>query len=99
VRAPMKIAVLPVGYWHGLPRALSGSGEVLISGKFAKILGRVSMDITVVGPVSCRAEDVATLIGRDGKNELLAANISDKLGASAYEFLTRLNPLMERIIL
>lgn len=99
VRVPTKIAVLPVGYWHGLPRALSGSGEVLINDKFAKILGRVSMDLTVVGPVYCRTEDVATLIGRDGKNELLAANIADKLGASAYELLTRLNPLMERIVL
>lgn len=98
IRTPMKMAVLPVGYWHGLPRSLSGVGEVLINGRYAKTLGRVSMDLTVIGPTSCKVEDVATLIGRDGKSELLAASISDKMGASPYEFLTRLNPLMERII-
>ena len=42
------MAVLPVGYWHGFPRSLSSQGEVIINGKRARVLGRVSMDMTVV---------------------------------------------------
>ena len=38
VSRPAKIAVIPIGYWHGFPRNLSGTGEVLINGKRAKVL-------------------------------------------------------------
>lgn len=94
-----EMAVLPIGYWHGFPRALSSLGEVVIRGERARVLGRVSMDMTVVAvPRSARAGDVATLIGRDGKGEIFAWEPSQKSGTTHYEFLTRLNPLMERII-
>jgi alanine racemase len=93
------MAVLPVGYWHGFPRVLSFLGEVVIRGKRARVLGRVSMDMMAVAvPKSVRAGDVATLIGRDGKDEIFAWEPSQKSGTTHYEFLTRLNPLMERVI-
>ena len=93
------MAVLPIGYWHGFPRALSSMGEVVIRGRRARVLGRVSMDMTVVAvPKSVRAGDVATLIGADGKDEIFAWEPSQKSGTTHYEFLTRLNPLMERIV-
>ncbi|KKQ22369.1 MAG: alanine racemase [Candidatus Wolfebacteria bacterium GW2011_GWC1_37_10] len=31
-----KMAILPIGYWHGFPRSLSSIGKVLIKGKEAK---------------------------------------------------------------
>ena len=95
------MAVLPVGYWHGFPRVLSFLGEVVIRGKRARVLGRVSMDMTVVAVSrhgGIRAGDVATLIGRDGKDEIFAWEPSQKSGTTHYEFLTRLNPLIERVI-
>ena len=93
------MAVLPVGYWHGFPRALSSMGEVIVNGKRARVLGRVSMDMTVVAlAAAARAGDVATLIGRDGQDEIFAWEPSQKSGTTHYEFLTRLNPLMERVI-
>lgn len=94
------IAVLPIGYWHGFPRALSSMGEAMIRGRRVRVLGRVSMDMTTVAvSQSIRAGDVATLIGRDGTNEIFAWEPSQKSGTTHYEFLTRLNPLMERIII
>ena len=100
VSRPTKIAVLPIGYWHGLPRALSSIGEVLVSGRRARILGRVSMDLTVVDVtgIKCQVGDQATLIGRDGDAEISAFEIAQKAGTSHYEIITRLNPLMERIL-
>ena len=93
-------AIVPVGYWHGLSRALSSKGEVIIGGKRARILGRVSMDMISVGlqnPV--KQGTVATLIGRDGRNEIFAWELAQKSETSHYEILTRLNPLMERIVI
>lgn len=100
VSRPTKIAVLPIGYWHGLPRALSSIGEVLVNGRRAKILGRVSMDLTVVDTTSikCQVGDIATLIGQDGQGEIKAEELARRSETSHYEIITRLNPLMERIL-
>ena len=43
-----KMAVLPVGYWHGYDRSLSSKGFVIINKQRCKVLGRVSMDMIVV---------------------------------------------------
>lgn len=98
---PTKIAILPVGYWHGYSRALSGVGEVLIMGKRARVLGRVSMDILVVDTtgINCRPGDIVTLIGEDGKEKVKAEELATKAGTSHYEFLTRINPLIERLLI
>jgi alanine racemase len=100
VRRPASLGILPVGYWHGLPRALSKNGGVLIRGQRAKIMGRISMDLTAVDATlsKARSGDVATIIGRDGKKEISAEELAEESGTIAYEFLTRLNPLIERII-
>jgi len=91
-------AVVPVGYWHGFPRALSSIGEVLIRGKRAKVLGRVSMDLLVVDvtDIGVKVHDTVTMIGRSGKEQMTATYLAERAGTSHYEYVTRLNPLMER---
>jgi alanine racemase len=100
VTRPTRMAVLPVGYWHGLPRSLSSKGEVLVRGKRAKILGRVSMDLTVIDVtgIPCKVGDPVTLIGRDKGDEMNAWELAGKAGTIHYELLTRLNPLIEKRI-
>ena len=101
LRRRTKLAVLPVGYWHGFSRSLSGPvGEVLVRGKRAPVLGRVSMDLVVVDVtgIGCDVGDRVTLIGRDGKEEIKAPEVAGRAGTIHYEFLTRLNPLIERRI-
>lgn len=93
------IAIIPIGYWHGFPRALSGAGRVLIHGKSARVLGRVSMnmitvDVTDIGNV--HSGDIATLIGKDGKEEIPAGELATLSGTTHYEILARLNPLMKK---
>jgi len=98
----MTMAVLPVGYWHGFSRALSGRGEVLVRGKRARVLGRVSMDLLAVGLTGdtggARPGDIATIIGSDGAETISAREQARRAGTSHYEFVTRLNPLMERVV-
>lgn len=93
------VGICPVGYWHGFPRSLSRTGEVLVRGRRAKVLGTVSMDMIVVdltGIPGARPGDVVTLIGRDGAGEVSACEVARKAGVSHYELLTRLNPLIQK---
>lgn len=95
-----RIAVCPVGYWHGYPRQLSNNADVIVHGKRAPVLGRVSMDMIVVDVTNiprAKMGDEVVLIGRSGKEEVSACELAERSGTSAYEILTRLNPLMKRI--
>ncbi|MFH0890452.1 MAG: alanine racemase [Candidatus Liptonbacteria bacterium] len=95
------LAILPVGYWHGYPRSLSSKGKIILAGRWAKVLGRVSMDLSVVdtGGLKVRPGDTAILIGKNGRMEVSADKVAAWAGTISYEFLTRLNPLIERVII
>lgn len=93
----MKIAIVPVGYWHGYPRALSRVGKVLAHGRKCKIMGRISMCMTIVDVTNIpgvKAGDVVTLIGKG----LSAEEVATKAGTINYELVTRINPLLLRSI-
>jgi len=100
VKKNVRIAVLPIGYWHGFPRSLSSHGEVLIRGRRARVVGRVSMDLTVVDitNINARVGDVVTLIGESGKNRITAEEFGEKAHMSNSESTTHINPLIERIL-
>lgn len=94
-----KIAVCPIGYWHGYPRALSSIGRVLVGGRECKIFGRVSMDMIVInitGVENVKTGDETVIIGRQGKKEVPADKIAGLSDGSPYEIITRLNPLIKR---
>lgn len=95
------LAIVPVGYWHGLPWALSGIGYVLAGGKRCKILGRVAMDmiaIDVTG-IAVKPHATVTLIGTDGAEEISAREVAGRAHSTTpYEIITRLNPLIERVV-
>jgi len=96
-----KIAIIPVGYSDGFDRKLSGSGSVLIRGKVAPVVGRVAMnmiaiDITDIPGV--KTEDEVVLIGKSRDREITAEEMADKIGTINYEVVSRINPLIPRII-
>lgn len=93
-------AICPIGYWHGLPRALSSIGRVLVGGKEVRILGRVSMDMIILDITdisNVKIEDEVVLIGNQGKGKISVEDISTVIDMSEYELITRLNPLIKRI--
>jgi len=96
-----KIAVLPVGYWDGYDRKLSGVGNVLIKGKRCKLLGRVCMNMIIVDITdvnNVKLEDEVVILGKQEKEEITAEEIAQKIGTINYEVITRINPLIPRII-
>ena len=97
------IGILPIGYSHGYPFALSNRGEVLFRGKRFPVVGRVSMDYIAVsfGPKFSEASvgDVVTLLGRDGEDVISAEFLAEKAQTIPYEIVTRINPSIPRIVL
>lgn len=94
------IAIVPIGYWHGYPWKLSHSGNVLIRGKRAKVLGRVSMDMLIIDvtDIGCSVGDIVTIIGTQGRETITARELAEKAQTTPYEIITRINPLIERVI-
>ena len=93
-----RVATLAVGYADGYRRALSNRGAALIHGARAPVLGRVTMDMTMVDvtDVSCALGDVATLLGRDGGELLEVADVARAGDLSPYEVLTALRARLPR---
>jgi alanine racemase len=95
-----RVAVLPVGYSDGWPRALSGRAHVLLHGKRAPLVGRVCMNLCMVDVThipEVRAGDQAVLLGRQGDEVITAEMLADHLGTIAYEVLTLPKPTWTRV--
>jgi alanine racemase len=76
-RAPSTIAVLPVGYADGLNRQLSSRGRVILRDHYAPIVGRISMDLTLV--------DVTAIPGTKVGDEVVLLGSSGELNVDAME--------------
>ena len=93
-------ATLAIGYGDGLPRVLGNRGSALVHGQRAPIIGRVSMDLTVInisGLDGVRPGDVATLLGCDGEACISLSEVADLAGTISYEILTGLGARLPRV--
>lgn len=93
------IAVLPIGYADGYPRALSNRGTVLVRGRRAPVAGRVCMDLTMIDVTE--VPDVAdgdevVLIGSQQGASLRAEDVAEAAGTIAYELLCGIGPRVPR---
>ena len=96
-----KIAVIPQGYADGITRKLSNNGEFLIKGKYARILGRVAMNMIVVdvsGIKDVKVEDEVVILGEQGKQKITTEQIAEKMDSINYEVTTKINPFLPRVI-
>ena len=98
---PERWASLSIGYGDGLRRALAtGGGEALLRGVRVPIIGRISMDVTVVDATAVpdvTPGDAATLMGRDGDEEITVDQVAARVGTISYEILTGLGPRLPRM--
>lgn len=97
-----RIAILPVGYWDGYDRGLSNVGHVLIHGTRCKIMGRICMNMCLVDVTdvsSAKVGQEVTLLGKDGDSTVSADEIAGQIATINYEVVTRINPLLPRVII
>ena len=94
------VALLPVGYADGIPRALGGRFDVLLGGQRRPAIGRVCMDQFVVdlGPDGGGVSegDTAVLFGTGEGGEPTAGEWAHTLGTIHYEVVTGIRGRIER---
>lgn len=95
-----QLATVSIGYGDGVPRLLGNRGYAITNGERLPMVGRISMDTTVIkvgkrGGVS--AGDCVTWIGRDGGAEITLDEVAKMAGTIGYEVLTGLSPRLPRL--
>ncbi|MEP6822966.1 MAG: alanine racemase [Chthoniobacterales bacterium] len=97
----MRVATLSAGYADGIPRSLSNrDAAVLIGGRRCPLLGRVTMDLTMVDVTEVTGValgDEAVLIGRQGSEEIFAAEVAERAGTIAWEVFTGIGSRAARV--
>ncbi|UCF67862.1 MAG: alanine racemase [Acidobacteriota bacterium] len=97
---PSRIAVLPIGYYEGYDRRLSGRAHVLIRGQHAPVVGRICMNvmmIDVTDVVDVRLGDEVVLIGCSASERVRADDLASWAGTIHYEIVSRLHASLPRI--
>ena len=89
-KAPARIAVLPVGYADGLNRQLSSRGRVIVREHYAPIVGRISMDLTLI--------DATAIPGIAAGDEVILLGSSDGLSVDAREHAAIANTIPYEIL-
>lgn len=94
-----KVATLPIGFADGYPKALSNTGDVLVRGQRARVLGQVCMDAMMVDvtdiPGAATGDEVV-IFGRQREAEIPVTELAARAGTSVYEILSRLGPRLPR---
>ena len=96
----LRVGVLPLGYHDGVPWSLSNRGTVLVDGRPAPILGRISMDSMIVGLAAVPdavAGSEALLFGAHHGAVLRPEEVAAQAGTIPYELLARLGPRIQRV--
>ncbi|WP_432094634.1 alanine racemase [Streptomyces sp. bgisy100] len=93
------LALVPVGYADGIPRHASGTGPVLVGGKWRTVAGRVAMDQFVVdlGGDSAQVGDEAVLFGPGDRGEPTVEDWARAAGTIGYEIVTRIGARVPRV--
>lgn len=97
---PTLLGIIPVGYWDGLDRKLSNCGQVMVKGKKCAILGRICMNLTMIDLTNLKTKtgDKVTLLGKSKKLAITAEDLAQKINTINYEVVTRINPLLPRML-
>jgi Alr-MurF fusion protein len=97
---PSVVATVPVGYADGFRRGPTTWRYILVGGRPAPVVGRVSMDqaaVDVTDVPGVRRGDEVVLIGRQGSGELAAVTVAEWLGTSCYEVVSEILARVPRV--
>jgi alanine racemase len=97
-----RIATLGIGYADGIPRSLSNNFSVLLGGRRCPVVGKVTMDMTMIdvtdSTTDVRLGEIATVFGVDEfGNRICVEEVAKAAGTIPYELFTRLGPRLPRI--
>ena len=94
------VATIPIGYDDGYMRALSNRGHAIIRGVYATVIGRISMDLTLIDVTNVpgvKTEDEVTFMGTEGELSISAEEIARTAGTISYEVTCGISDRVPRI--
>jgi alanine racemase len=95
-----RIATLPIGYQDGYCRAFSNTARVIIHGQYAPVVGRVSMDLTLIDvtdvPEAAFGDEVVLMGDRDGLS-VTATELARKARTISYEITCGVSRRVPRV--
>lgn len=101
---PTLVAVVPVGYADGVPRRLTGRGEVIVAGRRCPLVGAVSMDMIIADVTDLAGVEIGdeavvlgTGRGRYGTAHISTAEFAGWAGVSAYEVTCGISKRVPRV--
>jgi alanine racemase len=93
------IASIPIGYEDGFPRNLSNCGRVIINNVFAPVVGRISMDWTIIDVTEVplvKVNDEVIVIGNSSSLSVTAEDLAKKAETISYEITCGISPRVTR---
>lgn len=96
-----RIVVVPVGYYDGYDRKLSNVSIIIVNGVKAPVRGRICMNMLMAAVnhiKTVRPGDRVILIGEEGNEKITVDDMAELAGTINYEIVSRLNPLIPRIV-
>jgi alanine racemase len=97
-----RVGLVPIGYADGYPRAYSNKAGMLVDGRLAPVVGRVSMDLTVIDLTdipSARPGDEVVVLDSDPLSPVSVYRLAEWAGTIAYEVFCRIGPRVKRVSL
>jgi len=94
------VAAIPVGYHDGYMRALSNRGHAIIRGVYATVIGRISMDLTLIDVTNVpgvQLEDEVVLMGHDARLSISAEELARTAGTLSYEVTCGIGQRVPRV--
>jgi alanine racemase len=99
------IATLPIGYHDGYMRGLSNRAHVIVRGRYAPVVGRVSMDLTLIDVTDVpgvEVDDQVTLLGWNRNSpdlKITAEDLARIVGTLSYEVTCGIGERVSRFYL
>ena len=92
-----KVATVPIGYADGLRRSLSNSGEVVIDGTKARIIGKVCMDSFMVDATDLENVQIGDNVYIWDNDKITLEDVAEKCGTINYEILSCISDRVPRV--
>jgi alanine racemase len=94
------VATIPIGYHDGYMRALSNRGHAIIRGVSATVIGRISMDLTIIDVTNVsgvQLDDEVVLLGREADLSVTAEDLAKTAGTLSYEVTCGIGERVPRV--
>ena len=95
-----RVATLPVGYADGYNRMLSNRGEVIVRGRRAPVVGRVSMDLVTIDVTDIAGAalgDEVILLGTQERETITAEEMASKIGTISWDVFCSVSARVPRV--